>query len=269
MTNQRLEAQASAAQIERGVGRKIGCSREAYFGGRRGVIRSPQNDCGKQRQRVRNPWRLANIGSRRRRNNRRGLGCAGRAARFGGRAEPGCGSLIVPAGRLLSLRAAVRQRAGAATGQRGNTGEHQADAEQPYCCNSMEHGSYNLARPVSLCTDRGKTRQEFDSSFQLSECLAEGQCLLGTVAFDRGWVCDSPVRRYGLPRPDRAGLTGRVVANRDDEIDGWRPGSCKLVPALTSKVLRGEIHALEHRGSSGRKSRITLRSSRPRRSTTL
>ena len=64
-------------------------------------------------------------------------------------------------------------------------------------------------------------------------------------ASNRCRVGDSPVRRHRFSRPDRAHLTGRVVADSENEIDGRRAGSCKLVPTLASQVLCWEIHALE------------------------
>jgi hypothetical protein len=139
MANRLLEAQASAAQIERRVRWKISCRRDADLGRRRGVVSSPKNECSDERQRVRVRM-LANIGRRGRCGNGRSLRCAGRATCFAGCGGTECGNLIVLLRRLLSLRAAVRRRAVSATGKSGNTGENQAGAEQSYCCNSMEHG---------------------------------------------------------------------------------------------------------------------------------
>ncbi len=66
--------------------------------------------------------------------------------------------------------------------------------------------------------------------------LGEGESDLGLGARGRRGIGNPPVRGHRLARPDRADLTGRVVTDREDEIErrGARLG--ELVPGLGPQI---------------------------------
>src|SRR5258708_21231387 len=58
--------------------------------------------------------------------------------------------------------------------------------------------------------------------------IGEGKGALGRVAGGARGIGHAPVRRHGLAGPDRADLVGRIVADREYEIELWRLGRGEL-----------------------------------------
>ncbi len=92
---------------------------------------------------------------------------------------------------------------------------------------------------------KGRLQEDPDAMFERAEGVAERQHSLRLAAFDRGRILDAPMRRHRLARPDRAGLAGGLVADRDDEVelDAARRG--EFVPALAARAIRGNLHLRE------------------------
>ena len=93
----------------------------------------------------------------------------------------------------------------------------------------------------------GKRRESPDPVAEIAERAHESGLPGNLRPFDRGRVFDSPMRRHRLPRPDRAGFAGCVVADGEHEIHdrGVRPG--KFVPCLRAQALGGIVEVRQRR----------------------
>src|SRR5262249_31584468 len=69
------------------------------------------------------------------------------------------------------------------------------------------------------------------------ERVLERLSALAFAAARGGWVGNAPVCRHGMPRPHRAGLARRLIADRDDEIHLRRIRLGELVPAPAAQTL--------------------------------
>ncbi len=81
------------------------------------------------------------------------------------------------------------------------------------------------------CVDR-QGRQRGDAVLNETQRGDEGGFLLAIRALDGGGIFDAPMRRHRMARPDRTGLAGRAVANREHEIHHRRIGTGKFSPAF-------------------------------------
>src|SRR5207248_10539545 len=61
-----------------------------------------------------------------------------------------------------------------------------------------------------------------------------------------GRVLTPPMRRHRLARPYRAAFSGRIVANREDEIHHRRIGTRELLPALRAQIVGGVVATPEN-----------------------
>src|SRR5262249_15828780 len=50
---------------------------------------------------------------------------------------------------------------------------------------------------------------------------------------------------HGLARPDRASLTGGIVTDGKDEVDGWSSDQRKLLPTLAAQAFHGYVRNLQ------------------------
>src|SRR3546814_6397081 len=67
-----------------------------------------------------------------------------------------------------------------------------------------------------------------------------------TTLFRSCGVRHAPVRRHRLPRPDRAHLVRRIVADGKDEIEHRRIRPGELLPAFGAKAGDIVVEALQH-----------------------
>src|SRR3546814_1399101 len=67
-----------------------------------------------------------------------------------------------------------------------------------------------------------------------------------TTLFRSCGVRNAPVRRHRLPRPDRAHLVRRIVADGKDEIEHRRIRPGELLPAFGAKAGDIVVEALQH-----------------------
>src|SRR5690349_14776185 len=75
-----------------------------------------------------------------------------------------------------------------------------------------------LERELVQARDR-QAGEDLDARVEVAvDALEVGEGLL-LAADERGRVLDAPMRRHRLPRPDRADLVRRVVADREHEIE--------------------------------------------------
>src|SRR5688500_7808011 len=86
-------------------------------------------------------------------------------------------------------------------------------------------GALALAELDETCLQRHLTQrgereieEQRDPLLQVFGSLHEGALLLGIRSLDRRRILDAPMRGGWVPRPDRAGLAGGAVADREDEI---------------------------------------------------
>src|ERR1043166_703098 len=102
----------------------------------------------------------------------------------------------------------------------------------------------------SAAADLGKRSQvqllvrqrekEIDATRKRGERILERAALFVVISLHRGRIGHAPVRRERLRWPHRAGLCGRRIADRKDEIDLRRLRPGELVPAFRSQPGRGK-----------------------------
>src|SRR5208337_592899 len=78
-----------------------------------------------------------------------------------------------------------------------------------------------------------KSEKKTDPPVENKECVAEGAIDFGGVAVNHGRIGNSPVRRHGLSRPQRAGFLGGVIAHREDKVHLGSARPPEFVPAFT------------------------------------
>src|SRR5688500_7464453 len=83
----------------------------------------------------------------------------------------------------------------------------------------------------------GEAGEVLDAAAQLDERRGKRGALFLFAAFHRGGVRHAPVRRHGLAGKDRADLAGRVVADRDHEVDRRSALARELLPALAAHAV--------------------------------
>jgi hypothetical protein len=67
-----------------------------------------------------------------------------------------------------------------------------------------------------------KREKQAEVSVEHSGSLTKSMLYLFWRSLDGGWVGDTPMRRHGLPRPQRTGLIRCVIADCEDEIKRGR-----------------------------------------------
>ena len=81
----------------------------------------------------------------------------------------------------------------------------------------------------------GSADEYFDAVFQRAERVAEGLPLFDIGAINGRRIRHSPMRGDRLPRPDRADLARRLIADGKNEIHHGRVGFGEFVPALAAQ----------------------------------
>jgi len=135
-----------------------------------------------------------------------------RAETFGGEA-PGEGKRHAVATRRMRS-SITRPRAGAS--RRHPYGRSRAPARD-------RHSVEAFKRQIGECRY---------SVLEIARGRHEGRLLLNVASLDGGGVLECPNGRSSLAGPDRAGLAGRAVANREHEIHHGRARRRKLFPTL-------------------------------------
>src|SRR5437868_11779063 len=104
--------------------------------------------------------------------------------------------------------------------------------------------TYGLSIRHAIQRLNRRVHEEFDLSFQFRERGAKGSCPR-RLSFDSSRILNSPVRHRRFARPDGTDLAGGVVADSDDEVDGWRSGRGKLIPALAPQTFSRQAGPLQ------------------------
>ena len=113
-------------------------------------------------------------------------------------------------------------------------------------------------RAQSLTSFEGQREEYPDAHGRHAVCFVEDRGdthWAALFALDRGRILNPPMRRHRLTRPDRAGFAGRVVANREDEIERRRALLRELVPILRTITLGRKAHLAEQPKRFGMNSR--------------
>src|SRR5215472_17058414 len=98
---------------------------------------------------------------------------------------------------------------------------------------------------------QGKIKKQTDPAVEHKKCIAERFLNLLGRARNGGGVGHAPMRRHRLAGPDRADFFGRVVADREYEIELGCSRLCKLIPALASHSRCGNVGRLKLAQSFG------------------
>ena len=97
----------------------------------------------------------------------------------------------------------------------------------------------------------GKASNNSMRRFRVMAASNIGLGLALFFAFDGGEVGQAPVRGHGLPRLDRTDFAGRLVADRENEIEHQRVWARELVPGLAAKLRRGHAELFKRGPSPG------------------
>src|SRR5213075_1604267 len=82
-----------------------------------------------------------------------------------------------------------------------------------------------------------QAREDSDSIRQCPARLGKRLALSSIATLDHSGIGNAPMGGHGLARPYRTDLAGRVVANRDDEIELWGARLGELVPILAAQAV--------------------------------
>src|ERR1019366_10168298 len=74
-----------------------------------------------------------------------------------------------------------------------------------------------------------KREKKTDAAIEKKKRFAKGALDFCWSSGDGSRIGNSPVRGHGLPRPQRAGLLGGVVADREDEVHLGRAGPPEFI----------------------------------------
>ena len=91
----------------------------------------------------------------------------------------------------------------------------------------------------------GQREEKVDASAELNQRLLERTTLVLVAALNRRRVRYAPMRADRAPRPDRAHLRSRRIANGEDEIDLGSGGPNELVPALGARIAQRQSTSFE------------------------
>jgi len=91
----------------------------------------------------------------------------------------------------------------------------------------------------------GQRQHQLDAPLQRDGNGHEGHRLVFVAALMGCRVGRAPMRGHRLPRPHRADLTCRVVADRDDEVQRGRLGLDELVPIRAAKAIARDVPGLQ------------------------
>jgi hypothetical protein len=94
-----------------------------------------------------------------------------------------------------------------------------------------------------------KTEKQADASVEHSESLTKSMFDLFWRSLDSDGVGNTPMRRHGLPRPQRTDLIRCVIADCEDEILRGRIRLGELIPGLASGVFSAQTRVLDLTGS--------------------
>jgi hypothetical protein len=97
-----------------------------------------------------------------------------------------------------------------------------------------------------------KTEKQADVSVEHGERLTKSMLDLFWPSLDGGGVGDSPMRRHGLPRPQRTDLVRCVIADCEDEIKRGGIRLREFIPGLAREVLSAQTRVLDLAEASGR-----------------
>jgi hypothetical protein len=92
-------------------------------------------------------------------------------------------------------------------------------------------------KPVDACQREAK--EEADSPFENEESITVRALYLLPRTPSCRWICDTPMGRQRLSRPNRAHFLGRVIANAEDKIELGRARLSKFIPTLAAKTVPG------------------------------
>src|SRR5262245_43742423 len=114
---------------------------------------------------------------------------------------------------------------------------HASPATPSIRLNSLEGGTGHLpdlSEPglhTELVKAADRQRHEHpDALFQHAIGVPERHRDFGRRPRDLGRVVNAPMRRHWMPRPDRTRFAGRVITDREHEIDRWRTRGRELGP---------------------------------------
>ena len=103
---------------------------------------------------------------------------------------------------------------------------------------------------VSLSSERSGRLTKIEMRFdEHAEGIREGEPHLAPRCRSRRPDRNAPMRGHRLARPERAGLAGRVVADREDEIERRRAGAANSFQLFERKPLTSKF-SLRSRSSA-------------------
>lgn len=98
-------------------------------------------------------------------------------------------------------------------------------------------------KPVDAC--KRETKEQADSAFKNKESVTVGTLYLLRRTPNRRWICDAPMSRQWLSRPNRAHFLGGVIADGEDKIELGRALLSKFIPTLAAKTVPGHMGNFE------------------------